>query len=480
MSPAMESLSIEGSIITHSQGDAYNDANQRNSSLSVLKPTYIAFPAVATDIPVILKAAQDANPPLEIAVKCGGAHSATWASNNGGVVIDIRRMNAVTIAPDKSSVTIQGGAIWGDVYTVTREAGIDVVGGPFWFVGVGGYLSGGGYSPFSSVHGMGLDNILSATVVLADGRIVNTSETEEPDLFWAIRGGGNQFGIVVEFVIKAFPTWGPFIVGALAIPGKEIDETLRAIQGWKSTFSAHEKITITFGRPGPHFNPVVTILPWIAQTSFPSSEIAVARRSHTDSLAPFRALGPVLDKVVEVPDMLAVSHASDAAFAALPKALIIRGTLVADLWEDVMREVWDLWLDFTASNEGARSSSVLWDLTRPDGIEKFGPGETAFHARKAHYWVAIQGRSASEESLAVMRKFTSDITAYIRDRNAQKMRESHPGGADDVGYFLNFAQGDESPEMVHGSNLSKLRKLKARYDPKGLWSRGVFIEPDFD
>lgn len=90
--------------------------------------------------------------------------------------------------------------------------------------------------------------------------------------------------------------------------------------------------------------------------------------------------------------MLTVSHASDAAFAALPKALIIRGTLVADLWEDVMREVWDLWLDFTAKNEGAQSSSVLWDLTRPDGIEKVGPAETAFHARKAHYWVAIQGR----------------------------------------------------------------------------------------
>lgn len=199
--------------------------------------------------------------------------------------------------------------------------------------------------------------------------------------------------------------------------------------------------------------------------------------------------------------MLAVSHAFDASFATLPKALTIRGTLVADLWEDVMREVWDLWLDFTAKNEGARSSAVVWDLTHPDGIEKAASGETAFHARKTHYLVAVQGRyvqlhlelsehpdslvfkldrSANEESLAAMRTFTSDMTIYIRDRNAQKMREIQPGGTDEVGYFLNFAQGDESPEMVHGPSLPKLRKLKAKYDPKGLWRKGVFIEPDFE
>lgn len=79
-----------------------------------------------------------------------------------------------------------------------------------------------------------------------------------------------------------------------------------------------------------------------------------------------------------------------------------------------------------------------------------------------------------------MRKFTADITDYIRDRNLQKMRESHPSGADDVGYFLNFSQGEEPPEVVHGPNLPRLRKLKAKYDPKGLWTKGVFIEPNFD
>jgi FAD/FMN-containing dehydrogenase len=119
---------------------------------------------------------------------------------------------------------VGGGALWADVYEETQKFGLDVVGAYFWFTGVAGFLLGGGYGPLSGEHGLGLDNVLAATVVLADGQIVQTSESEETDLFWAIRGefscinsyvywpdvnvrmpgGGDQFGIVVEFVLKTF------------------------------------------------------------------------------------------------------------------------------------------------------------------------------------------------------------------------------------------------------------------------------------
>ncbi|KAF8148698.1 FAD-binding domain-containing protein [Crassisporium funariophilum] len=459
----MESLGTHASILTKSSGEQYSKALHRNSTLSILEAKYIVFPTQYSDIPPILSYATSQSPPLEIAVKGGGAHSSTWASSAGGVVIDLGRLNAVRVSEDKQTVTIQGGAVWGDVYTVCKQVNIDVVGGPFWFVGVGGYLTGGGYSPFSPERGLAIDNILGAVVVLANGEIKRTSATEEPDLFWAIRGGGNQFGIVVEFTLKAFPTSGPFNVGALMYPGTEIENVLTVVQEWKMSYTTREKLNITFGRPGPHFKPMITILPWISHDSPNRSK---------EVLAPFRALKPVVDSCAPVPDMLAVSHIADAQFALVPPRLIIRGALIKDLWTDMMLDVWSKWCQFTAQNLDARATTVLWELSRADKIAAIASDQTAFHARDPHYWVAIQGRSLTDASEAAMRSFVAETSFKIRQDNTERAGK-------DAGFFLNFAQGDEPLEQVFGPNLPKLSKLKAKYDPQRLWKKGMFIEPDF-
>lgn len=187
----MEQLHILGQVLTPASGDAYTAALRRNSDLSSLPAKYVVQPAVYEDIPPVITFATSQSPPLEIAVKGGGAHSSTWASSDGGVVIDLSKLNKVTVAEDKTSVTVQGGALWGDVYEVTAREGIDVVGSSLWFIGVGGYTLGGGHSPLSGKYGLAIDNLLSATVVLSDGRIVETNNAEEPDLFWAIRGASS-------------------------------------------------------------------------------------------------------------------------------------------------------------------------------------------------------------------------------------------------------------------------------------------------
>ena len=133
----MSKLSISGIVLTPDDGEAYTAALRRNSDLSSLPAKIVAQPAVYTDIPTILSYAKSATPPLEIAIKGGGAHSSTWASSDGGVVIDLSKLNAVTVSADKNSITVQGGALWGDVYEVLAKENLEVVGGPRWFVGVG-------------------------------------------------------------------------------------------------------------------------------------------------------------------------------------------------------------------------------------------------------------------------------------------------------------------------------------------------------
>lgn len=180
---------IQCRFLTVDSGDAYADAiSRRVSQLSVLTPQAVFYPTEYTDIPTIFEYATSQNPPLEIAVKGGGVHPSPYASSEGGIVVDLSKLNNVSLSSNKKTITVQGGAVWEDVYKVCQEAQVEVVGSPLWFVGVGGFTLGGGYSPLSGEYGLTIDNLLSAIVVLSDGRIVKTSPEEEPDLFWAIRG----------------------------------------------------------------------------------------------------------------------------------------------------------------------------------------------------------------------------------------------------------------------------------------------------
>lgn len=186
MSDALASK-IQGEVLSPASAD-YDAALKRNSALSVQPAGLIVRPVVYEDIPPVLSYAKSHSPKLEVVVKCGGCHSSTWSSSDGGIVIDLSRLNKVTLSEDKQVVTIQGGALWGDVYELGSKEGFEVPSPPFWFIGVGGSMLGGGYGNWTAAHGLAIDNLVGATVVLANGQIVETSVSKEPDLFWAIRG----------------------------------------------------------------------------------------------------------------------------------------------------------------------------------------------------------------------------------------------------------------------------------------------------
>ncbi|KAI0366057.1 FAD-binding domain-containing protein [Pilatotrama ljubarskyi] len=465
----MESLKpkIRGAILTPDAGDAYTEALRRNSDLSVLPAKFIIQPVVYEDIPPVIAFATTQDPPLEIAVKGGGAHSSTWASSNGGIVIDLSKLNKVTLAENKKTITVQGGALWGDVYEVTAKAQVDVVGSPLWFVGVGGFTLGGGYGPLSGEYGLAIDNLLSATVVLSDGRIVKASKDEEPDLFWAIRGGGGQFGVVVEFVFKTIPYAGPFGSGVIAYPGTSLADVLKTIKEWKATQSPAERLMINFSRPAPHFKPSITLLPGVFHDTDGQRSKVV--------LAPFLegSVKPVFEKIATAPNMLAVSHAADASLAHAPKRVLIRGTFVSDFFPELVAAVWEKWVAFTETSEEVRGSAVLWDLTSPAKLAEVGLAETALKLREPHYWMAVQGRSTTDASVAAIVQFTESTVQFVREKNAEFSRR-------DLGWFVNMCQGSENPEDVYGEHLPRLRRIKAKYDPKKVWNKGVVIDPLVD
>ena len=181
----------------------------------------VVCPSSAEDISATILFARAHS--LDLAV-CGGGHSTGGASStDGGVVIDLSNMRRVTVDPKSKTIKAQGGCLWEEVDAAGGRYGLATVGGTVNHTGVGGLTLGGGYGWLSGKYGLVIDNLLAVQLVLANGRIVTASASENPDLFWAARGAGASFGVAVEFTFQAFDQKNPIWAGILGFPAEKID-----------------------------------------------------------------------------------------------------------------------------------------------------------------------------------------------------------------------------------------------------------------
>lgn len=186
----------------------WSRAAEKSAAISVV-------PITAEEVSIAVKYASEHN--LDLAVKGGGHSTAGASSTNGGVLIDLSGMRDVKVDPEKKLLHVQGGALWLDVDAAAWEHGLATVGGTVADTGVGGLTLGGGYGHLTGKHGLVIDNVVEITVVLASGEITTASHDKNQDLFWALLGAGQNFGVTVEFVLKAYPQ-GDVYTGALIYP----------------------------------------------------------------------------------------------------------------------------------------------------------------------------------------------------------------------------------------------------------------------
>lgn len=218
----------------------------------------IVFPTSASDVSTAVLFSKTHN--LELSVRGGGHATSGSSSTDGGLCIDLSKMRTVTVDPMAKIITAEGGSLWSDVDTEAEQFGLATVGGTVNHTGIGGLTLGGGYGYLTGKHGLVIDNLLEVEMVLADGSVVMASETEKPDLFWAVRGAGTSFGVATKFLYRAHEQKGPVWGGLLAFPKTQMEQIVafcNTVLDSQKNPDAKATVFLSFGSPPPALQPVV-------------------------------------------------------------------------------------------------------------------------------------------------------------------------------------------------------------------------------
>ena len=222
-------VSLRGELIRPGD-EAYEQERQVWNGMIDKRPALIARCAGVEDVIASIHFARDSD--LLVAVRGGGHNVAGTATNDGGLVIDLSLMKEIRVDPQARTARADGGVRWGEFDRATQAFGLATPGGAVSDTGIAGFTLGGGFGWLRSKYGLACDNLVSVEMVTADGRFVKASEAENEDLFWGVRGGGGNFGVVTVFEYRLYPV-GPEVMFAFVLyPGDRAAEVLRAYRDY--------------------------------------------------------------------------------------------------------------------------------------------------------------------------------------------------------------------------------------------------------
>jgi FAD/FMN-containing dehydrogenase len=420
-------------------------------------PRLIAQCIGTTDVVAAVRFARDHD--LEIAIRGGGHNVAGTAVCDGGIVIDLSSMRAVRVDPAGRRAWVQGGALWGDVDRETQAHGLATTGGIVSHTGVAGLTLGGGIGWLMRKHGLTIDNLLAVDVVTADGKVLRAYEHENPDLFWALRGGGGNFGVVTSFEFRLHSVGPTILAGPILWDATDAVEVLRAYREFVRNAPDDLGTVVRFGTAPPlsdipeglHGRPVVMVGACYAGPIEDGERVLRPLRSSRT---------PLLDLIGPTPYVKFQS----ALDSTVPHGwnYYWKSTHLPELHDDLI----DVIAEHAFSSSSPRSYAAMFHLK--GAVSRVAASGTAFGHRQASHAITLDGVWRPGET------FGDGETAWSKAFFAAlgRFRE---------GVYVNFLGNDEAPGRVReaygGSVYDRLVDVKTTYDPDNVFHHNQNIRP---
>jgi FAD/FMN-containing dehydrogenase len=444
---------LRGKLIRPGDED-YEQARKVYNGMIDRKPALIAHCVDVSDVIASVNFAREQK--LALAVRGGGHNGPGLGTVDDGLVIDLSGMKGVRIDPAARTARVEGGCVWGDVDHAASAFGLATPSGFISSTGVGGLTLGGGIGYLSRTLGLTIDNLLGVDMVLADGSFVSASADENADLFWAVRGGGGNFGVVTSFLYKLSPV-STVYGGPMLWPLEQAEDLLKF---WRDfILSAPENINGWFGfaavPPAPIFPAEyhlrnMCIIVWCYTGDLDKAE---------EVFKPIRAFGPpALDFAGPVP-WPALQSLFDAFFPAG-----LQWYWKADFFNELSDKAIDLHVKYGPQLPTPFSTMHIYPIN--GAVHQLSSGDTAFSFRDANFAEVIVGVDPDPSNNERMIQWAKDYWMALHPHSA--------GG----GYInMMMDEGEENVRAAYRDNFDRLAEIKAKYDPDNLFHVNQNIKP---
>jgi FAD/FMN-containing dehydrogenase len=441
------SVSISGTVLQPGE-DHYEAARRVHNGLIDKRPALIARCRGVADVSAAVGLAREAG--LEISIRGGGHNIAGRSVTDGGLMIDLAEMKGMYVDPEARTIRAQGGVIWSEFNRETAVHGLAVTGGAISTTGIAGLTLGGGLGWLMGIHGLAADNLLSVELVNADGGVLNVTAESDPDLFWALRGGGGNFGVATSLEYRLHPL-SEVVGGLVAHPFEAARDVLRFYREF--TQSVPDELTV-FG--GLVYAPGSTDLRLAALVV---CHAGTAEQAQKD-LAPLREFGqPLMVELGPMPYGV-MNTLLDDGFP--------RGAL--NYWKSSFVEsLDDEFIDLAIERFETTPSplnAILFEHFH-GAVTRVGVSDTAVPHREVGYNLVMPSvwldAEDTEANIAWTRATFELFSPYLAERR-----------------WLNYFSDDDGTDAVraaYGANYDRLLELKRRYDPENAFHLNHNIDP---